>query len=170
MTFDKYEFPEDKIIELENGEKVTIKQYIPMVEKLKAIQSILELSLNVDTGMYLPAHIKVYADLYTFYLYTDIEFTQEQKDDPMTLYDNLLHAPWYKKIKDALLFSDIFEFNELLNLTREQFEKYQTSAYGIFDSLKKDYDNLNFNLEELQKNISDKKNIELVDKVITKLG
>ena len=168
FNFEDIIYPKDKEVKC-GSEVIVVRQYVPIEEKLAAIQSILELSLNPETGMYLRGHVYVYKLLYTFYLYTNLEFSDEAKDQPMKLYDAITNSPYFSDIKAALS-SDHYEFYTLLEDTIAQFETYQTSAYGILDSMSKDYNNLNFDIEALQNKIKNRENIELVDEIVTKLG
>ena len=157
------EFPKDKEIEV-LGQKVIVRQQVPLSEKLAAIQTILSLSLEQELGIYAPAKVMVYKYLYFFYLYTDIEFSDVEKDAPMELYDQLRQIDTVERPLDYL------DFISLLEEHITKYETYQTSAYGILDSLKKDYNNLDFDIEKLQKDLTNKKNIELVDEIVHKLG
>jgi len=170
MTFEiSNNLPEDKKIKV-GDQEIAVKQYVPIEDKLKAIETILSFCLNADTGLYLPGHVLVYRELYTFYLYTDIEFSEADKDTPMPLYDALINSDFYRAVKEALPTNDYLEFTILLDDFISQFETYQTSAYGILDSMSKDYKNLNFDIEELQKKLTNRENIQLVDEIVTKLG
>jgi hypothetical protein len=88
----------------------------------------------------------------------------------MPLYDALINSDFYRAVKEALPTNDYLEFTILLDDFISQFETYQTSAYGILDSMSKDYKNLNFDIEELQKKLTNRENIQLVDEIVTKLG
>jgi len=170
IDFEKIEFPKDNTITYE-GETITIKGYVPIEEKLNAISTILSLSLNSDTGFYLPGHLDVYKEIFILKLYTDIEFTDEDIDNPMPIYDKIMVAPFHEQIMEILRENeDIRIFIWLLDENVRKLENYQTSAYGILDSLKKDYKNLDFDIEALQKKIKDKEGLELVDEVVKKLG
>ena len=48
--------------------------------------------------------------------------------------------------------------------------KYKNSVMGILDTLKTDYDNLNFDATEIQKKIGDPENMALLKDILTKLG
>ncbi len=48
--------------------------------------------------------------------------------------------------------------------------KYQNSIMGILDTVTTDYKDLNFDVSELQKNISNPENLTLLKDVVTKLG
>ena len=170
IDFTKVEFPKDNTIIYE-GETITIKGYVPIEEKLNAISTILSLSLNSATGFYLPGHLRVYEKIFILKLYTDIEFSDEDLDNPMPVYDGIMNASFYDDIKKILYANgDVQEFVKLLSDNVTKLETYQTSAYGILDSLKKDYNNLDMDIEALQKKIRNKEGIELVDEIVKKLG
>ena len=170
IDFEKIEFSKDNTITYE-GETITIRGYVPMEEKLNAISTILSLSLNSDTGLYLPGHIDVYKEIFILKLYTDIEFTDEDIDNPMPVYDKIIVAPFYRQIIEILRANgDLQIFLQLLEENIRKLETYQTSAYGILDSLKKDYKNLDFDIGALQEKIQNKEGLELVDEVVKKLG
>ena len=150
---------------------IGIKEYVPINTMLDAIESILSLSLNSDTGLYLPGHLEVYKTLYYFYLFTDLEFLEEEKDQPVELYNALVCAPFYKEVRQVISKNMCYDiFNLVLEATIAKMEKYQTSAYGILDSMKKDYDNLNLDFDALQSKLKNKEGLDLVDEVVKKLG
>ena len=150
---------------------IGVKEYVPIDKMLDAIQNILSLSLNPEIGMYLPGHVEVYRILYSFYLFTDLEFLQEEKDKPVEMYNALVIAPFYDTIRQALSKNECYNmFNLLLEASIAKMEKYQTSAYGIFDSLKNDYNNLNLQAEDIQQKLNNKEGLELLQEVTKKLG
>ena len=166
----KRNFPKDNTIEYE-GDIITIKAYVPIEEKLNAIESILSLSLNPNLGLYMPGHVYVYRRIFMIKLYTDIKISEEEIDNAMSTFDSLINEQWYKQITEILYANeDIYVFDNILDETIEKLEKYQTSAYGILDSLKKDYQNMEIDYEKLQQKIRDKEGIELVDEIVKKLG
>lgn len=166
----KQNFPKDNTIEYE-GDIITVKAYVPIEEKLKAIESVLSLSLNAETGLYLPGHVYVFRQLFIIKLYTDIIISDEEMDNAMATFDALVNEPWHDELYLILKENgDLAVFNTLLDETIEKFERYQISAYGILDSLKKDYNEMNFDIESLQKKINNKENLELVDEIVKKLG
>ena len=170
IDFTKVEFPQNNTVKCDN-EVITIKGYVPVQEKIEAIQTILSLCLNPDMGIYIPSFIEVYKTLFVLKTYTDIEFTDEDIDNPMAIYDALINLPCYVDIMDILRANgDVFRFYDLLDVTIHKLETYQTSAYGILDSLKKDYNNLNLDIDTLQEKIKNKEGLELVDEVVKKLG
>ena len=166
----KKNFPKDNTIEYE-GDIITVKGYVPIQDKLSAIESILALSLNPDTGFYVPGHVFIFRRIFIIKLYTDIIISDEEMDNAMETFDSLVNEPWYKQVLEILNANeDVFTFDVLLDENIEKLEKYQTSAYGILDSLKKDYNNLDFDINSLQEKLKNKEGLELVDEVVKKLG
>lgn len=166
----KQNFPKDNTIEYE-GDTITIKGYVPIEEKLNAIESILSLSLNPNLGLYMPGHVYIFRRIFMIKLYTDIIISDEEIDNAMSTFDSLINEPWYKQVIDILNANeDVFAFDIILDETIEKLEKYQTSAYGILDSLKKDYNDMNFDIDSIQQKLENKEGIELVDEIVKKLG
>lgn len=159
-------FPEDRVVH-----DITVRMYVPQEEILKAIEGVLSATINPDLGLYLPAQVQVYKLFYTFYTFTNLEITDEQRDAPMKLYDDLIFSDFWYDIYNTLLKSPSYgEFCKLLDETIAKLEKYQTSAYGILDSFKKDYDNLEFDMEKLKEKMANKEDLKLLDTVVQKLG
>ena len=52
----------------------------------------------------------------------------------------------------------------------EEFYKYNNSALGILENIKKDYSNLNFDATEIHDKLADPENMALLRDVLTKLG
>ena len=48
--------------------------------------------------------------------------------------------------------------------------QYNNSIYGVLDALNNDYDNLNFDAEEIMKKLSNGENVEFLRDVMDKLG
>jgi hypothetical protein len=74
------------------------------------------------------------------YHYTNISFTEKQKEDPVKLYDLFVGSGFLKRIYDAMPEGEVDEIFELVYSTAEHFYKYRNSIYGILEAVKKDYD------------------------------
>lgn len=149
----------------------TIKEFVPVEQILQKIQTIMELSLAPELGLYMPGSLEVFKTIFVIQLFSDLEFTDEEIDKPMELYDELRQSGVSDILQDCLISNKSYQlFSSLLYQTIDKFEKYQTSAYGILDSLKKDYNDMDFNIEKLQEKIKNKENIEYLDEVMEKMG
>ena len=71
-----------------NDNTITVAQYLPLADKYDLISIALQKSY-VD-GIYNELLLDAYFHLALVYLYTDIEFTDEDKLDEMNLFDKLV--------------------------------------------------------------------------------
>jgi len=84
-----------------NDQEIEIKQYLPIDQKLEGLTNILN-SCADDMGYYNPAKVDVFITLETVFRYTNIKFTDKQKEDPKKLYDQLISSGLYKQIQETL--------------------------------------------------------------------
>ena len=67
---------------------INIKPYISIEDKYDFATIIMQQSME-DNGLYNPIKIEKYFNLYLAYMYTDIEFSEEDRADDSTIYDIL---------------------------------------------------------------------------------
>ena len=154
-----------------NGYNIEVKQYLPMNDKATLVAQILSCVLNNDENRFAnPLQIEVFTVLIIIEKYTNINFTEKQKEDPAKLYDLIINSNLWKNILDNL---DTEEYNNILKYRDEAIEsyyKYFNSVFGILESINKDYENLNLDATEIQKALSDPENMGLLRDILTKLG
>ena len=68
-------------------QRVNVLSYLPIEDKNAIIQ--LAIQNAEENGMINDLMLDMYFNLYVIYMYTDIEFTEDEKNDPVTLYDVL---------------------------------------------------------------------------------
>ena len=152
-----------------NDNNVEVKQYLPVADKLNIITNVLQLSAD-DNNFANPVKVEVFLNLEIMYAYTNLTFTEKQKEDPTKLYDLLEQNGVIVAVAQAIPET---EYNLLLDWTQEtidSFYKYRNSVMGILDQVSADYKDLDFNATEIQKKIADPQNLELLKGVMTKLG
>lgn len=116
-----------------NESKIEVKQYLPIRDKIDLVDITLQKSR--EDRLYNPLKVNMYFHLNLIYLYTNISFTEKQREDEEKLYD-LLDS---NELID-LIVSNIpeFEYNDLLNKTIEKIEnelQYNTTAAAIISKL-----------------------------------
>ena len=157
-----------KIITL--GENVVeVKQYLPINDKIDVIINVLNNSQDKN-GFANPLKIDVYFNLELIYYYTNINFTDKQKEDITKLFDLFEESGSLLKIIKTIPED---EYNNLLNRTQEtidNFYKRQISALGIMEQISADYKDLDFNAEAIQKKLADPNNLSFLKSVMTQLG
>ena len=151
-------------------ETIAIKQYLPIQEKLGLIGRVVELAHEQDNNFSNPVKAGVYRDLEIIFAYTNISFTDKQKEDLPKLYDVLYSSGIIKTIIENIPEDEYMEIVFGVRDSIEAIYKYQNSILGILDTISTDYSALDLDASEIQKKIADPQNLELLKSVLTKLG
>lgn len=160
---------EIKTIEF-NGQTIEVKQYLPVNDKLELISNVINNSHDDNNNFANPVKVSVFTTLEIFYAYTNINFTEKQKEDPTKLYDMLFSSGLVTAVINAIPEA---EYHEVLCGVSDSIDAvytYQNSVMGILDTISTDYGNLDFDAIEIQKKIGDPENMALLKQVLTKLG
>lgn len=119
---------EDKVIE--------VSQYLSIGDKYDFIM--ITLQKAKEDMIYNPIKLDMYFHLHLVYLYTNLSFTEKQKEDEVKIYDTLessgLLTEIIKNMNDA-------EYNDLWDKINEYIDaelKYSTSAHALIQSIIKD--------------------------------
>ena len=152
-----------------NGLEIEVKQYLPVAEKLELIANVLNNSAD-DNNFANPVKTYVLSHLEIIYAYTNLSFTDKQKEDPAKLYDILDTNGIIDSIILALPPSEYDNLIEDITSTINAYYKYKNSALGILEAATTDYKNLDLEASDIQKKIADPDNLTLLKDVITKLG
>ena len=156
--------------ELEWGEqKIEIKQYISIQDKLTFIGDVLNAAAD-ENRFYAQGKVDMFFALKVIEVYTNLSITDKQKETPAKLYDDIKASGFYDAVIARIPDKEIDYLYDLVCETEEQVYKYQNSAYGIMDAMNTDYNNLNFDIEKLTKEIGNRENAQFLDEVLTKLG
>lgn len=152
-----------------NGLEVEVKQYLPVAEKLELIANVLNNSAD-DNNFANPVKTYVLSHLEIIYAYTNLSFTDKQKEDPAKLYDILETNRVIDSIILAIPSSEYENLIEDITSTIDAYYKYKNSALGILEAATTDYKNLDLEASDIQKKIADPDNLTLLKDVVTKLG
>lgn len=148
------------------GDKeVTVKQYLPMEEKINLIEKVMNESGEATFAN--PLKIEVFFNLALIENYTNLGI---DADKPLETYDYLESHGIFTSIIKAI---PVTEYNGLLSFLDESFKNfyaYKNSALGIMETISTDYSDLKLDAEEIQNKIGDKDNLTLLKDVVTKLG
>ena len=151
-----------------NEQIIEVKQYISVNDKLKLISDIINNTVD-EHSFCNPVKVKVYLLIDIVENYTNISFTEKQKEDIVKLYDLIQSNSLFDKILAAIPDE---EFNDLLNSTWDSVDAiytYRNSVMGILDNVSADYDNVNV---DVNKTIEQIKNLDhsFLSEVMNKLG
>lgn len=152
-----------------NEQNIEIKQYLPVDEKLELITNVLELSHD-QNNFSNPVKVSVYTTLEIIEKYTNINFTEKQKESPTKLYDLVIGNGLVTEIINNIPEAEYNDVLKGIQDTIESFYKYQNSVLGILDSVKADYSNLDLDAEVIREKLATSENIDLLKDIMTKLG
>lgn len=152
-----------------NGEVIEVKQYLPVSEKLEIIENVLNNSADKNNFAN-PVKVDVYMVMEILYKYTNISFTDKQKEDIPKLFDLVESNGLVDMVISAM---PTLEYDNLINSANEvinSYYKYKNSALGILDAVSADYKNLELDASKIQKDIADPENLALLKDIMNKLG
>ena len=161
----------DSISHIEfNGETIEVKQYLPVQEKLKLIGDVVMQAHEQDENYSNPVKADVFTDLEIVFAYTNISFTDKQKEDLPKLYDTLKSSGLLKLIIDAIPGEEYCSIWAGIENSIEAIYKYQNSVLGILDNIKEDYSNLDLDITKLSSKLTDNKNLDVIKNILTNLN
>ena len=156
-----------------NDQKIEVREYLPIQEKLDLIGRIVNLSLD-DNNFANPMRIDIFTTLEIMYAYTNINFTDKQKEDFLGLYDLLVSSGLYDKVLEVVkgeeYKGDYWYITDSVDRVVEEVYKYKDSLLGILQAVSEDYKNLDLDATQIEEKLANKENLELLHDVMEKLG
>ena len=152
-----------------NEQDIEVKQYLPINEKLELISSVINSAAD-ENNFSNPVKENVFLTLEILYHYTNINFTDKQKEDPVKLYDLVVSSGLVNKITDLIPEEELDEVINGVAQSVKAIYAYRNSVLGILESISQDYSALNLDATEIQQKLADPDNMALLKQVLTKLG
>ena len=149
-------------------QKIEVKQYLPIQDKLKVIEHILNLTAD-DMNFYSPCKIMIYQAIEVILAYTNITVTDKQKADLYKLFDLFVSSGFYGAVMAAIPQTEYQVINDSIWENIKAIYDFKNSAMGVVEALKTNYDNIDFDVEALQDKIRDKDNLKLVKDILHNL-
>lgn len=153
-----------------NDQTIEVKQYLPIAEKSELITRVLNNSVDENTGYYNLLKLDMNLGLEIVYAYSNISFTEKQKEDPMKLYDMLNASKVLNLIIGLVPDGEFYYLNKTTHEMANNIVTYRNSAMGIMEAISADYSNLDLDATDIQKKLNDPDNMALLKDVLTKLG
>lgn len=153
-----------------NGQTIEVKQYLPVIEKSELITRVLNNSVDENNGYYNLLKMDMYLALEIVYAYSNISFTEKQKEDPAKLYDMLNASRVLNLIIGLVPEGEFYYLNKTVHEMANNIIAYRNSAMGIMERITTDYSNLDLDASAIQKELADPNNMTLLKDILTKLG
>lgn len=152
-----------------NEQIIEVKQYLPVNDKLALISNVINTSHD-DSNFANPIKVSIFTTLEMMYYYTNINFTDKQKEDPSKLYDALISSGLVAAVMNAIPEAEYHEILSGVGRSIDAVYAYRNSIMGVLDIISTDYSNLNLDASEIQKKLGDPENLALLKQILTKLG
>lgn len=163
---------EDSIKELKINDEVIIevKQYLPIQDKLRLIGNVVNWAHEEDNNYSNPVKVEVIKNIELIVYYTNITFTEKQKENLPKLYDQFVSSGMMLNILNLIPSQEREQIEKGILDTIEAVYKYQNSALGILDTLKTDYSNLQMDIDSLKEDIQNPENLQFLKELLTNFG
>lgn len=151
------------------NQQIEVKQYLPINDKLVLISNVINQAAD-ENNFANPIKLDVFAALEIVFAYTNITFTDKQKEDLIKLYDVLESNNVFNTVISAIPEAEYKSIVEGIDACAQAIYTYRNSALGIMESISQDYSSLDFDASNIQKKLGDPNNLSLLKEVLTKLG
>lgn len=152
-----------------NGQTIEVKAYLPIQEKLDLIAAVLN-QCQDENNFINEAKMSLFMSLEMVYRYTNINFTEKQKEDPAKLYDLLDSNGILGKIAELIPEEEYSFILESIEETAYNLHEYQNSFMGILEATSKDYAGLEYDAEKVKNDMAAPEVLGTLKQVLDKLG
>lgn len=148
---------------------IEVKQYLPVNEKLMLIGRVINNSAD-ENNFANPIKLDVFTALEIVFAYTNISFTDKQKEDLVKLYDILESNNIFNIVIEAMPKAEYKSIIDGVQECADAVYTYKTSLLGIVETISTDYSNVEFDASKIQHLLADEKNLGLLRDILTNIG
>ena len=127
---------ETSIVKIDDNTEIEVLQYLPIEDKIDLIQIALQKSL--ENGIYNEIKLDMYFNLYIVYMYSNLEFTDEEKEDEFKLYNELQSNDIIAHVIAGMEDGEYDCLLDYLKTMQESNEIYRTSAAALLQTFIQD--------------------------------
>lgn len=129
-----------------NGQIIEVTQYLPWEDKMSLINIVLQKAK--EGTEYNPLKLDMYFSIYLVMMYTNITFTEKQREDEFKLANAINSGLLYDTVKDNIPEKELAYVSSLLLNTAEVRRKNYNSIAGVINDI---IENLPLQAEQMQK-------------------
>ncbi len=115
-----------------NGKNIEVLQYLPIEDKYDLVN--ITLQEAKEHGVYHPVKLDALFHLNLVYMYTNLTFTDKQKENEMELYDALQSSGLIDLVVSAINENEYNTLIEYLEVLKEDCVEYEESLNGVFQN------------------------------------
>lgn len=152
-----------------NNNIIEVKQYLPINEKLKLIGNVINQAAD-DNNFSNPVKLEVFTSLEIVFAYTNLSFTDKQKEDLIKLYDLFESNDIFNQIIEMIPKAEYDAILDGVERCSNAIYTYRNSIMGILDTIGQDYSNLDLDATAIQQKIADPNNLALLKGIMNQMG
>ena len=150
-------------------QKIEIKQYLSIGEKLDLISRVINLSVD-EHMFYNPCKVEIFELIEIILTYTNINVTDKQSEDILKLYDLFISNSFATLIKDNIPEDELKYIDKSIWATIQEIYRYRDSVMGVMEQIVQDYKDVDLDAKKITEQLSNNENLSLIKDVVTKLG
>lgn len=153
-----------------NGEKVIIKQYLPIDEKALFSERVLNNAMDPNTNFASEMRMTVYFALELIRVYTNINLTDKMWEEATKTYDLLTLNHVIEKIVAAIPKDEYDELHYKVYEDRNHLETYLHSFVGLLRVAQTDYSSTAIDVDKITQELKDPESFQLLKDILEKVG
>ena len=153
-----------------NGQTIEVKQYLSMEQRIDLAKWVIQQVTNFNTDFLNEFAFHIYMDLAIVFNYTNLTFTDKQKEDLYKLYDLLVSSNFIAELKKQVNCNQTDDLEVYIYDTLKNYYDYHNSVYGIMNAISQDYGSLAQDAEKLRADLTDPDSLGILKETLTKLG
>ena len=171
VTFTKLGLKPNKEVNIINfnNQEIEVIKYLPIEEQIKFTTDILNETAE-DENYANPLKVDFFFALGIIEYYTNISFTDKQKEDKFKLYDLIVGSGLYEEVLKAIPPEEFGRVTSGVYRAIEAIYNYRNSMVGILETIKTDYSNLSLDTTKIQQELGNPETVGLVKEILTNLG
>lgn len=119
-----------------NSLQVKVLQYLPISDKIDIVQ--IALQKSEQNGIYNELLLDMYFHLHIIMCYTDLEFSDEDLSDMMSLYDRLESHGFINEIIQAMDQDEYKNLTDYLSIMKKENLRYNNTAAAVLSRIIQD--------------------------------
>jgi hypothetical protein len=143
------------------GNNIEVLQYLPVEDKYTLMMSVLEQGKQND--IYNPFKIDIYFHLYLVYMYTNINFTDKQRENENKLYDALCGSGLLDEIISAIPENEYVELQQYIEAYIDTDMNYKTTVAALIKSIINDLPKQAEAMQDILNNFDKEKFKEVIE-------
>lgn len=157
-----------KIVKI-NNKDISIKQYLPVQEKLNLISRVLNYLLaDSDYNFVNPIKTDVIGTVEIIKAYTNIQIAADAL--PYEVYDFLEKEGITNAVIKNIPEGEYLFINKGIEDMVKSYYAYTTSVLGVLEAMSRDYSSLNLDADTIKDKIADPENLTLIKNIVDKMG